>query len=61
MDGNLPMADLHGKRPQGAPKKRWRDVIKKDFAEAKVMAEDAEDRKKWRRLTRIADPVTARD
>ncbi|VDO04690.1 unnamed protein product [Haemonchus placei] len=49
------------KRPRGAPKKKWRDVIKKVLTEAKVTAEDAVDRRKWGRLTRIADPATARD
>ncbi|XGW19497.1 hypothetical protein V3C99_003389 [Haemonchus contortus] len=53
--------EAQGKRPRGAPKKRWRDVIKKDLAETKVTAEDAVDRMKWRRLTRTADPATARD
>ncbi|XGW05890.1 hypothetical protein V3C99_016338 [Haemonchus contortus] len=52
--------EAQGKRPR-APKKRWRDVIKKDLAEAKVTAEDAVDRMKWSRLTRTADPATARD
>ncbi|VDO67406.1 unnamed protein product [Haemonchus placei] len=53
--------EAQGKRPRGTPKKRWRDVIKKDLAEAKVKAEDAVDRMKWRRLRRTADPATARD
>nr|CDJ81302.1 unnamed protein product [Haemonchus contortus] len=47
--------EAQGKRPQGAPKKRWRDVIKKDLAEAKVTAEDAVNRMKFRRLIRTAD------
>ncbi|VDO82921.1 unnamed protein product [Haemonchus placei] len=51
--------EVQGKRPRGASKKRWRDVIKKDLAEAKVTAEDAVDRMIWRRLTRTADPATA--
>nr|CDJ93072.1 RNA-directed DNA polymerase (reverse transcriptase) domain containing protein [Haemonchus contortus] len=53
--------EAQDKRPRGAPKKRWRDVIKKDLAEAKVTAEDAVNRMKWRRLIRTADPATARD
>uniref|UniRef100_A0A7I4Y158 Endonuclease-reverse transcriptase HmRTE-e01 n=1 Tax=Haemonchus contortus TaxID=6289 RepID=A0A7I4Y158_HAECO len=53
--------EAQGKRPRAASKKRWRDAIKKDFAEAKVAAEDAVERMKWRRLTRTADAATARD
>nr|CDJ90887.1 RNA-directed DNA polymerase (reverse transcriptase) domain containing protein [Haemonchus contortus] len=53
--------EAQGKRPRGAPKKRWRDVIKKDVAEAMVTAEDAVNRMKCRRLIRTADPATARD
>ncbi|VDO53508.1 unnamed protein product [Haemonchus placei] len=53
--------EAHWKRPRGALKKRWRNAIKTDFAEAKVTAEDAVDRRKWRRLARMADPATARD
>uniref|UniRef100_W6NBE8 Endonuclease-reverse transcriptase HmRTE-e01 n=1 Tax=Haemonchus contortus TaxID=6289 RepID=W6NBE8_HAECO len=53
--------EAQGTRPRGAPKKRWRDLIKKDFAEAEITAEDAVDRQKWRRLTRTADLATARD
>ncbi|XGW14027.1 hypothetical protein V3C99_000370 [Haemonchus contortus] len=43
------------------PKKRLREVIKKDLVEAKVMAGDTVDGMKWRRLTRTADPAMARD
>ncbi|VDO23926.1 unnamed protein product [Haemonchus placei] len=52
--------EVQDKRPRGAPEKRWRDVIKKDLAEAEVTAEDAVDRMKWSRLTKAADPATAR-
>ncbi|VDO42535.1 unnamed protein product [Haemonchus placei] len=53
--------EAQGKRPRGTLKTRWRDVIKKDLAEAKVTAEDAVDRMKWRWLKRTADPATALD
>ncbi|VDO90250.1 unnamed protein product [Haemonchus placei] len=43
--------EAQGKRPRGAPKKRWWDLIKKDLAEANVMAEDTINRVKRRRLT----------
>ncbi|VDO35670.1 unnamed protein product [Haemonchus placei] len=36
--------EAHSKRPRGAPKKRWRNVIKKDLVEVKIMTEDAVDR-----------------
>uniref|UniRef100_A0A7I4YLB0 Uncharacterized protein n=1 Tax=Haemonchus contortus TaxID=6289 RepID=A0A7I4YLB0_HAECO len=37
--------EAQDKRPRGASKKRWRDVIKKDLAEAKGTGEDAEVKK----------------
>ncbi|VDO23891.1 unnamed protein product [Haemonchus placei] len=42
--------EAQGKRPRGVPKKRWRDVINMDLAEAEVTAEDAVNRTKWRPL-----------
>ncbi|VDO61537.1 unnamed protein product [Heligmosomoides polygyrus] len=33
-----------GKRPRGAPRKRWKDVIKRDLAEVGATADDALDR-----------------
>uniref|UniRef100_A0A7I4YAJ5 Reverse transcriptase n=1 Tax=Haemonchus contortus TaxID=6289 RepID=A0A7I4YAJ5_HAECO len=45
------------KRAQEAPKKRWRDVIKRNLAEVKNTTEDAIIRTKWERLTRKADPA----
>ncbi|PIO75673.1 SCP-like protein [Teladorsagia circumcincta] len=53
--------EAQGKRPQGAPKKRWRDFVKKDSSEVTATAEFALDRTKWRKLTRTVDPATARD
>ncbi|VDO99512.1 unnamed protein product [Heligmosomoides polygyrus] len=50
-----------GKRPRGAPRKRWKDVIKRDLAEVGATADDGLDRMKWRQITRTADPATARD
>ncbi|VDP36707.1 unnamed protein product [Heligmosomoides polygyrus] len=50
-----------GKRPRGAPRKRWRDVIKRDLAEIGAAPDDTLDRMRWRRITRAADPATARD
>ncbi|VDO19197.1 unnamed protein product [Heligmosomoides polygyrus] len=50
-----------GKRPRGAPRKRWKDVIKRDLAEVGASADDAFDKMRWRQITRTADPATARD
>ncbi|VDP62654.1 unnamed protein product [Heligmosomoides polygyrus] len=50
-----------GKRPRGAPRKTWKDVIKRDLAEVGATADDVLDRMRWRQITRTADPVTARD
>ncbi|VDO28584.1 unnamed protein product [Haemonchus placei] len=50
--------EAQSKLPRGDSEKRWRDVIKKDLAEAKVTAEDAVDRMKRRRLTRTTDSAT---
>ncbi|VDO60283.1 unnamed protein product [Haemonchus placei] len=53
--------EAQGKRPGRATEKRWRDVTMKDLSEAKVTAEDAVDRMKWRWPTGTADPATVRD
>ncbi|VDO66148.1 unnamed protein product [Heligmosomoides polygyrus] len=50
-----------GKRPRGAPRKRWKDVIKRDLAEVGATADDALDRMRWRQITRTEEPATARD
>ncbi|EYB83587.1 hypothetical protein Y032_0332g2740 [Ancylostoma ceylanicum] len=36
--------EIAGKRPRGAPKKRWEDVIKRDLKDLHVTEEDAQDR-----------------
>ncbi|VDO19033.1 unnamed protein product [Heligmosomoides polygyrus] len=48
-------------RSRGAPRKRWKDVIKRDLGEVGTTADDALDRMRWRQITRTADPATARD
>ncbi|VDP34785.1 unnamed protein product [Heligmosomoides polygyrus] len=50
-----------GKRSRGAPRKRWKAVIKRDLAEVGATADDALDRMRWRQIARSADPATARD
>ncbi|VDO75762.1 unnamed protein product [Heligmosomoides polygyrus] len=47
------------KRPGYAPRKRWKDAIKRDLAEVDATPHDARDRMRWRRITRTADPTTA--
>ncbi|VDP14074.1 unnamed protein product [Heligmosomoides polygyrus] len=53
--------EVPGKRPRGALRKRWRDVIKRDLAEISAAPDDALDRMRWRQITKAADPATARD
>ena len=52
---------VKGKRPQGRPKTRWMDVIKKDMKNTGVKSSDAQDRTFWRKKTRSADPNSTRD
>ena len=53
--------EVSGKRPRGAPKKRWKDTVSKDMRELEITKDDAQDRDLWRRRTKTADPVNARD
>ncbi|EYC46334.1 hypothetical protein Y032_0401g787 [Ancylostoma ceylanicum] len=53
--------EVIGKRPRGAPKKRWKDTVNKDMKELGITKDDAQDRDLWRRRTKTADPVNARD
>ncbi|EYB95586.1 hypothetical protein Y032_0088g2188 [Ancylostoma ceylanicum] len=53
--------EVIGKRPRGAPKKRWKDTVSKDMKELGITKDDAQDRDLWRRRTKTADPVNARD
>src|SRR6218665_3486702 len=39
---------------------RWRDKIQEDLKTLKVKQEDADDRNKWRRRIRVADPPLGR-
>ena len=45
-----------GRRSRGRQKLRWSDVLKKDMEARGMELRDARDRKKWRKLTRAADP-----
>ncbi|VDP13114.1 unnamed protein product [Heligmosomoides polygyrus] len=44
-----------GRRPRGAPGRRWKDVIKRDLAELGATADDALDRMRWRQIRRPCD------
>ena len=46
-----------GKRRIGRPKRRWLDSIRNDLSERGLSEEDAQDRPRWRRLTRHIDPT----
>ena len=48
--------EVPGKRRRGRPKRRWLDSIRNDLSERGLSEEDAQDRPRWRRLTRHIDP-----
>jgi hypothetical protein len=49
--------EVDGRRPRGRPKQRWRDTINADLKSSNLRHEDAQDRAKWRRAIRRADPA----
>ena len=49
--------EMPGKRRRGRPKWRWLDSIRNDLSERGLSEEDAQDRPRWRRLTRHIDPI----
>ncbi|EYC37526.1 hypothetical protein Y032_0783g2330 [Ancylostoma ceylanicum] len=53
--------DVAGKHLRGAPKKRWKDAIRRDMEEVGVTNDDIQDSALWRRRTNTADPATVRD
>ena len=48
--------EIPGKRTRGWPRRRWNDNIKEDVKKAGVREEEAEDRVRWRTVTRCCDP-----
>ena len=52
------LMDEPGTRERGRPKKTWMANIKDDLKNTGLTKEDAQDRAKWRRLSRRADPST---
>ena len=51
MDMEIPV-----RRPRARPKGSWRDLVDRDMRKLRVVPEDADDRKFWRRRIRTADP-----
>ena len=51
------MMQVPGKIRRGRPKRRWLDSIRNDLSEKGLSGEDAQDRPRWRRLTRHIDPT----
>ena len=49
--------DVDGRRRRGRPKFRWKDNVLKDMQEKGLREQDAQDRRRWRRLTRNSDPT----
>ena len=49
--------EVPGKRRRRIPKRRWLDSIRNDLSERGLSEEDAQDRPRWRRLTRHIDPT----
>ncbi|KAL0879491.1 hypothetical protein ABMA27_003237 [Loxostege sticticalis] len=53
--------NIPGRRKRGRPKLRWLSVVKNDMAGCELEEEDVQDRAKWKRKSRKADPVARRD
>ncbi len=53
--------EVEGNRGRGRPKRRWLDCVEKDMEVKRLTKEDAENRGKWRRNIRAADPRTVWD
>ena len=47
---------LPGRRRRGRPKRRFMDAVKEDMSMVGVVEDDAQDRARWKRLTRCGDP-----
>ena len=51
--------EVEGSRLRGRPKKRWRDQLRKDIQEMEIREKEAQDRKHWWKMVRVADPTIA--
>lgn len=49
--------EVQGRRPRGAPRKRWRDNITTDMQLCGLRDSDASERDLWRRTISVADPA----
>ncbi len=49
--------EVPGEKKRRRPKQRWLDSIRNDLSERGLSEEDAQDRPRWRRLTRHIDPT----
>ena len=54
--GRMIKIEIPGKRTRGRPRRRWNDNIKEDMKKVDVSEEEAEDRVRWRTVTRCCDP-----
>ena len=48
---------VRGRRSVGRQRLRWRDVVERDMEARGLREEDVANRRRWRRLTRAADPA----
>lgn len=53
--------EVHGRRNQKRQKKRWRDMIQKDFNSLHLKRNDTEDKVKWRKRIRTDDPFPVKN
>ena len=49
--------EVDGRRRRGRPKFRWKDNVSNDMREKSLREQDAQDRRRWRRLIRNSDPI----
>ena len=45
--------EVEGSRPRGRPKRTWREVVQKNCQACDLNREDAMDRGRWKKLTKI--------
>ena len=55
VDERVMVMEVPGKRTRGRSKRGWLDGIENDLSERELSGEDAQERAKWRRLTRNID------